>query len=166
VVGCRADGRLHVGIVPAVRGKLLDSLPGTGWIAERVKELAESWQPCAVVIDGHSAAASLINAIEETGVAVTAANGTDIAKACGNFYDAVVEDNVRHRGAGPLMRSVTSAKKRELSDAWVWDRKDRDSDITQLVAVTLALHGFLQREPTKTPQVHAWPDDLLEEVTT
>jgi hypothetical protein len=151
VVGRRADGKFHVGIVPAVRGKSIDSLPGTAWIPERVKELRDQWKPCAVVIDGHSAAASLITTIEGLGVEVVTSNATDLAKACGSFHDAVTEKNLCHRGAGPLFRSVTSAKKRDLSDAWAWDRKDKDSDITQLMAVTLAMHGFI---------VHGQPEEV------
>lgn len=159
VVGRRADGKLHVGVVPAVRGKSIDSLPGTAWIPERVKELAEQWRPCAVVIDGHSAAASLITTIEGLGVEVVKSNATDLTKACGAFFDAVTADrdsdgSLRHRGAGPLARSVTSAKRRDLSDAWAWDRKDRDSDITQLMAVTLALHGWL--EFGRRPPIDVW----------
>lgn len=148
VVGRRSDGKLHVGIVPAVRGKSIDSLPGTAWIPDRVRELKEQWKPCAVVIDGHSSAASLITTIEGLGVEVVTSNATDLAKACGSFHDAVTADpataaSMRHTGAGPLFRSVTSAKKRDLSDAWAWDRKDKDSDITQLMAVTLGLHGLI-----------------------
>lgn len=159
VVGRRADGKLHVGVVPAVRGMSIDSVPGTAWIPERVKELVDSWRPCAVVIDGHSAANSLITAIEGKGVEVVKSNGTDLVKACGLFYDAVTADpdtasSLRHRGAGPLARSVTGAKKRDLMDAWAWDRKDKDSDITQLMAVTLALHGF--DEYGSQPTVEVW----------
>lgn len=159
VVGRRADGKLHVGIVPAVRGKSIDSLPGTAWIPDRVKELVDEWKPCAVVIDGHSAAASLITTIEGQGVEVVKSNATDLVKACGAFYDAVTADkdseaSLRHRGAVPLSRSVTSAKKRDLSDAWAWDRKDKDSDITQLMAVTLAMHGLI--EFGNQPTVEVW----------
>ena len=142
VAGKRADGKFHVGVVPAVRGKQIDSLPGTAWIPDRLKELSEH-KPCAVVVDGHSAAASLIPDIERQGVTVTKSNGTDFAKACGAFDDAVTQNNMAHRGATPLARAVTSARKRELNDAWAWDRKDRGSDITQLNAVTLALHGLI-----------------------
>ena len=149
VVGRRADGKLHVGVVPAVRGKAIDSLPGTAWIPDRIKELVDEWSPCAVVIDGHSAAASLITTIEGLGVEVVNSNATDLAKACGAFYDAVTAEHdspasLRHQGAGPLSRSVASAKRRDLSDAWAWDRKDKDSDITQLMAVTLGLHGLIE----------------------
>lgn len=143
VAGYRSDGKIHVGIVPAVRGKLIDSLPGTRWIAGRMRELNE-WRPLGTVVDSHSAAASLITSIEAEGVDVTRVNSTDVAKACGNFYDAVTEDNLRHRGARPLARAVCAGTKRELSDQWTWDRKDKSSDIAQLMAVTLALHGLLQ----------------------
>jgi hypothetical protein len=159
VVGRRPDGKLHVGVVPAVRGKEFDSLPGTAWIPDRVKELVDEWSPCAVVIDGHSAAASMITSIEGLGVEVVKSNATDLTKACGAFYDAVTADkdseaSLRHRGLGPLSRSVTSAKKRELVDAWAWDRKGKDSDITQLMAVTLALHGLIEHGDSK--EVEVW----------
>ena len=158
VVGRRADGKLHVGVVPAVRGKSIDSLPGTAWIPERIKELVDEWNPCAVVIDGHSAAASLITAIEGLGVEVVKSNASDLARACGAFYDATMAErdsdaSLRHRGAMPLARSVMSAKRRDLSDAWAWDRKDKDSDITQLMAVTLGLHGLIEHGTPETIEV-------------
>jgi hypothetical protein len=67
-----------------------------------------------------------------------------MARACGNFYDAVVEQKLRHQGSAPLAASVVSGKRRDLADSWAWDRKDTSSDITQLVAVTLALHGLIE----------------------
>ena len=76
-------------------------------------------------------------------VEVTTVNGTDVAKACGYFYDAVTEDNLRHRGARPLARAVAAGTKRDLSDQWTWDRKDKSSDIAQLMAVTLAVQGLM-----------------------
>lgn len=155
VAGRRADGRFHVGVVAAQDGGKVDTLPGTGWIPGRVAQLFERWAPCAVIIDGHSAAASLIQEIEEAGVAVTVTNAIDMTKACGVFYDAVAEDNLRHRGATALARAVTSGRKRDLSDSWAWDRKDRSSDITQLVAVTLALHGLVLHG-LMTPEVEPW----------
>lgn len=151
VAAYRSDGLMHVGVIPAVQGSQVDSLPGTSWIPDRVKELAERWNPCAVVIDSASAAASLITVIEEAGVSVVSTTAGDMARACGNFYDAVVEQKLRHQGAQPLAVSVISGKARDLSDSWAWDRKDRNSDITQLVAVTLALHGLIEHgKPAKS----------------
>lgn len=163
VAGYRPDGLVHVGIVPAEHGKQVESLPGTGWIAPRVKELVDRWKPCAVVIDDKSAAASLITPLDDLGVEVQTTSAADMAKACGTFYDYVTDAEVgadgrpgrlRHLGSPALTASVTSGKRRDLADSWAWDRKDNTSDITQLVAVTLALHGLV--EFGREPKVEVW----------
>lgn len=156
VAGRRADGRIHVGIVPAAKGGALDTLPGTGWIPARLVQLVEQWSPCAVVVDSGSAAASLIPALTEAGVEVVTTNASDMARACGQLFDAVTEDQLRHKGAVPLAKAVAAAKTRELRDAWAWDRKDSGSDITQLVAVTLAVHGLIVHGPQKETETEVW----------
>lgn len=161
VAAYRADGLVHVGIVPAVQGRSVESLPGTGWIPGRVAELFERWKPCATVIDDKSAAASSITAIEEAGVEVLTTSAMDMAKACGNFYEFVTEKKIRHTGSAYLAASVAAGRRRDLADSWAWDRKDGASDITQLVAVTLALHGLIEcgRDVSVVPQIHSWPSD-------
>lgn len=144
VAGYRADGRIHVGVVPAASGRGdLTSLPGTGWIAPRVKELRDKWRPCAVVIDEKSEAGALIDDIAALGVKVETTTATSMANACVRFLAAVNEGQLRHNGALDLQASVCAGRPRDLLDSWAWDRKDRSSDITQLVAVTLALHGLV-----------------------
>jgi hypothetical protein len=125
-----------------------------GWLPARVLELRDQWQPCATVVDNFSAAATLIPAIEEMQVEVLATNGADLARACSGFYAAVHEDQLRHQGSTMLTRSVLGGKKRDLLDGWAWDRKDTSSDITQLVAVTLALHGL--NVNGRTPETEVW----------
>ncbi|AOE44282.1 terminase large subunit [Gordonia phage Eyre] len=154
VAARRKDGKIHVGIVPAVRGQQIESLPGTGWIVGRVKELRDAQKPCAVVIDDHSSAASLLPEFKKEGIdegtsdvpgLLELTDAHDMAIAANTFYDAVIEDGLRHRGSAALARAVASAKTRDLADSWAWDRKDKTSDITQLVAVTLAVHGLIVR---------------------
>jgi hypothetical protein len=160
--GRRSDGKYHLEVLPAVQGGTKESLPGTRWVTGRVSDINTAWTPVATVIDGYSAASSLIPSLEEAGVEITVTNASDMAKACGNFYDAAMEDNLRHLGSPRLAAAVVAAKKRDLQDSWAWDRKDRTSDITQLVAATLALHGLIAHapeKPKKIPQVHAWPDE-------
>ncbi len=156
VAGRRKDFKIHVEIIPAAQGSDADSLPGTAWIAPRLAELKEKFNPCAVVIDSFSAAASLIPAITEAGVEVTTSGASDMARACGQFYDAIAEDELRHLGARPLQAAVCSAKKRALRDAWAWDRTDRESDITQLVAATLAVHGLIEHGPKQQVETEVW----------
>lgn len=154
VAGYRADGKIHVGIVPAATGSELTTLPGTGWIPARVKELSEKWKPCATVIDEKSEAGALIEDIAALGVEVEKTTATTMANACVRFHAAVLEDELRHLGDPVLQRSVCAGKQRDLLDSWAWDRKDRTSDITQLVAVTLALHGLIVHG--RKPDVEVW----------
>jgi len=152
VAGYRRDGLFHVGVVPAVRGEQALSLPGMSWIPDRVRELWDSWGPCAVVIDEKTTAAALVPDLEALGVPVQTTNASAMASACGKFFAAVRDRELRHQGSRPLEDAVCSAKRRDLGDAWAWDRRDPESDITLLVAVTLALHGLVVhgRQPTET----------------
>lgn len=162
VAGYRADGKIHVGVVPASSDDPSRYyLPGMAWIPARVKELVDKWKPCATVIDEKSAAGALIEDIGVLGVEVEKATAVKLASACSRFLSAVNEDELRHRGDPALAASVCAGKKRELLDSWAWDRKDTSSDITQLVAVTLALHGLVTfgRVQDVVPQVHVWPDE-------
>lgn len=148
--GLREDGRWHVEITG---GDELDHRPGTRWVVSRLLEMVEAWGPCAVMIDGRSPAASLIPELEQAGLRVAgdvpdddhlivkAASG-DLAQACGSFYDKATADQLRHLGQGLLGDALAHAKKRSLNDAWAWARKS-GGDISPLVAVTLALHGFV-----------------------
>ena len=72
---------------------------------------------------------------------VTATSAEEMAASCGAFYDAVVEDRLRHLDTPVLNSSLAVARKRALGDAWAWHRKNAAADITPVVACTLALHG-------------------------
>lgn len=158
------DGSILVETVPAMRGREGDELPGTAWIPGRVAELAEHG-PEATVVDSHSSAASLLPAFEDRGVEITTTNSADMAKACGLFYDLLVEGRIRHLGAPGLSNAALSAKWRELADSRAWDRKNKSSDITQLVAVTLAVWGLLGVSAPTTPSESAYNADEIDFMT-
>src|SRR5690606_12432962 len=69
----------------------------------------------------------------------------EMAQACGEFYDAVVEGQLRHLGQPELNAAIGGARKRNLADAWAWHRRDAAVNISPLVAATLALHGVDRR---------------------
>lgn len=147
VAGLREDGKIHVGIVPAVRGGHLAALPGIEWIPSRMKELRDSWKPCGWGLDDRSAAGSLLPDITEQVGEIENATAADVARACMTLYTKVQEDGIRHQGSKPLSDSVTAGKMRDLADGWAWDRKDIKSDIVQLMAITLAVHGLVTAPP-------------------
>ena len=144
VAGYRPDGLYHVGIVPADRDEPgIASKAGMDWIPDRMLQLRDDWGPCAIVVDEKSEAGAIIPDLVALGIEVITTNATRYAQACGKALSIVKGKEVRHRGARPLQDSVIAGKRRDLADAWAWDRKDPDSDITQLVAVTLALNGLI-----------------------
>jgi hypothetical protein len=70
----------------------------------------------------------------------------EYAQACGAFMDLLEAEQLRHIGQKSLTEAVEGAATRTLGDAWAWDRRGKDVDITPLVAVTLALAGFRVHE--------------------
>ena len=130
--GQREDGLPHVEVV--------EHGQGTGWVVDRMTELVAKHRPRAVVVDGRSAAASLVPALEEAGIEVTVLSTADYGRACGAFFDVVDQERLRHRNPPELQAAVRGAQQRPLGDAWAWARKA--GDISPLVAVTLALWGL------------------------
>ncbi len=133
VAGQRADERWHI--------EMVDNRNGVGWLVERVAGIVTRQGIRAVVIDGASPAQSLVEPLEGKGVTVTTTTARQMVSACGEFYDAVMEDRLRHIDQPQLSASLGGARKRSLGDAWAWHRKNATSDITPIVAATLALWG-------------------------
>lgn len=134
VAGRRADGLGHVEVV--------DARSGTGWMVERIVELHVRHKPRAWLLDPASAAGAWIPALQERGIEPVLVTGREMAQACGALYEDVVEGQaLRHLDQPQLNAALSGARKRLLSDAWAWHRRDSSVDISPLVAVTLAWHG-------------------------
>jgi hypothetical protein len=106
------------------------------------------------VIDGGSPAGSFIVTLEQAGVEVIALGMRDYARACGSFYDGVVDGTITHLGDRLLTDAVAAASKRRLAEQWAWNRRS-SVNITPLVAATLARWGVVsahQRKPH--PAIH------------
>jgi phage terminase large subunit-like protein len=138
LAGQRIDGLWHV--------EVDESRKGTAWVIPWVVERHRKNHLHAVVVDEVS------GLVEErrgkhyltgTDVLVTlaGAEGRDMVVACAKFYDAVQDESVRHTDQPQLNLALSVARKRPLAGGWAWNRKDPDSDITPVVATTLALWG-------------------------
>jgi hypothetical protein len=93
--------------------------------------------------DQRDAAASLIPDLTNLGVDVKTINASEMAQACGRFFDAVEQRTLRHLHTAELRNALKGAAKRPLGDAWAWDRKSSAVDITPLVAATVAVWGAM-----------------------
>ena len=112
------------------------------WVVPRIVQACRNYKVRAVVIDGAGPAASLIDALRAQKIEPTVTGASQMKRACGAFYDGVMMRSFRHRNDKELNVAVSAARKRKLEDAWAWQRKDPEADITPIVAATLALWGF------------------------
>lgn len=114
-----------------------DTLGVVEWLTAR------AGRKTPVVVDAQSPAASMIPALKAAGVNVLITSAADMAKACGEFHDAVTEKRLSHFDQEPLNTALAGAKKRLIGTAggWGWDRKNYAISLSPLVAVTLAKFG-------------------------
>jgi phage terminase large subunit-like protein len=147
LAGLRADGLWHV--------EMDEEHKGTDWVIPWVVERARKNRLHAVVVDEMSGLVEKRrdrNYLIGTDVLVTlaGAEGRDMAIACAKFYDAVMDKSLRHTDQSQVNVALSVARKRPLQGGWAWNRKDIASDITPVVAETLALWGA-QNENVNRP---------------
>lgn len=135
VAGTRDDGLYQVAVVEHRRG--------TDWVAARCAELLKT-DGSQLIVDARSYAASLVDTeLADAGVFPMLASTEDYGNAFGTFVDDVTDLRVRYPAPQPeLDDALGSARRQSLGDRWKWARRSpTSSDITPLVAVTLALWG-------------------------
>lgn len=134
VAGQRADGLWHVA--------LDEQRKGVGWMVPYLaSRLDENPGVRALVIDGASPAASVVDELGRDRIRATTTTARQYAQACGQLFDGVMEGWLRHTDQPQVNAALSAARKRPLGDAWAWNRKNSASDITPIVAATLALWG-------------------------
>lgn len=144
--------RSAAGIVTAGPGPVLEVIDyraGVGWVVDRCVELHQRYK-CPIAIDGSSPAASFVPDLERRKVAVRLLKPQDMPRAAGLFYDRVVDQTVQVRRHADLDDAVDGAERRIVGDAWAWGRKSSRTDISLLVAATVALWCVAQK-PTAAP---------------
>lgn len=132
VAGARHDGLTHV--------EVLDRRGDVHWVVPRFRELRAKWGYVDCVIDERSAAWSFASALHDAGVTVIPANTRATTDSAGRFFDAcqLGTASLRHLGQPELNDALHAAVPRPLGDAYAWDKRKSDADITALVAVSLA----------------------------
>lgn len=138
LAGQRADGLWHV--------ELDQHREGVDWVPAYLEGVCHRNRLHAVVLDEKSGLVESRNGrhfVKETNIAVTlaSAEGRDMAIACAKFFDTVMGQSLRHTDQPQMNLALSVARKRPIGDAWGWNRRTATSDITPLVAATLALWG-------------------------
>jgi hypothetical protein len=153
----RDDGNLHVEIVNGARG--------TDWIIPWLSgrdaagvDRRKKFKGVAVQKTG-APASGMIDDLRQAGIPVVEwGPGVELAGGCGAFYDGIVEHKIYHKPAPVLDRAAASGISRNVSEGWVFDRRNSPVDVSPLIACTAA--AWLEHQiPPAPADIHAWPDD-------
>ncbi len=135
------DGLVHV--------EVIEHHPNITWVVDRVADLVRSQNPCAVMVDPGGPAGHLIAPLKNAGVDVKPFTYRDYQQACTGFLTAATERSedlpaggLRHQDDERLNDALRDAKTRALGQGWVWDQLATSTDLSPLIAVTLAMHGL------------------------
>jgi len=131
--------RAAIAVSDGVVVELIEARAGVGWLVDRLVELSSAHH-ASVALDPTAAAGAFQRELVDRQVTVVEVGGRPFVQACGSFYDRVMERTVKVRPTRhELDSAAASAVRRNVGDAWVWGRRTSDTDISPLVAATLAL---------------------------
>jgi phage terminase large subunit-like protein len=140
----------------AVHIEIVNHGASTDWCVPRLLELWRRWEPRAIVFDGFGGAKTFEQPLRDAGVpekTIVKASTGDLVTACGGIYDAARDGGVVHTGDPRLEAALRGAATRTLQDAWAWKRRTSTSDITPLVAATLAVWAHAEAVEGVVPWV-------------
>jgi phage terminase large subunit-like protein len=127
--GRASDGRTVVEVLAYRRG--------AAWLEDDVR----SWHrahPFGVIVADALAAGTVADRLESVGVDVLRTGSAQMGRACADLVDQVSARSIGHRGQAVLDDTLAQAGRRILGDGWAWSRRNSDTDISPLVAATLA----------------------------
>ena len=124
----------------------------TSAVVEKLADLAERWDPCAIAMLSASPATGLVPKLAEAKIEPQLIPSTTFGAACVDFLDAARSGRLEHTGDPRLADAVAGVDKREMSGGrFGWDF-DTQSAIGPLIAATLArwaleTWGQIREEP-------------------
>lgn len=126
----------------------IETKAGSGWLVDRIKEIAAEPDVVGVIADDKGPAGAVIKALAKEGVAVHVTTTTELSSACGLVLNGFREGTLRHRGDKGLLAAIRGAGQRSMGDgAWAWSRKSSDVNIAPLMAATQAFGAAYEAKP-------------------
>jgi hypothetical protein len=139
-----ADGRIVVRVENYGRG--------AGWLEDEVKVWRRA-NPAGLIVADSLAAGTVADRLDAAGVAVLLTGGAQMARACADLVDQIKAATIAHRDQEVLNDTLAGAGRRTLGDGWCWSRRLSDTDISPLVAATLAAWAARSHPPPPAPFV-------------
>jgi hypothetical protein len=148
-----ADGGLFV--------EWVEGRNSADWVVAVAELINKAKSPRCFVVDKASPASGFAAQLIEKQIPTVVTSANDYANACARFYDATMSGLLVHLDQPTLNVALSKASKRDIGaeGLWAWNRRKADSDITPLVAVTLAIHGLdseVKNGPRKLSELYAF----------
>jgi hypothetical protein len=119
--------------------EVIDRRQGLAWAVERLVDLGHHHDVRSVVLHGGGPAGTLIASLERAGLPMYVATDHEMTLAAGTFFDHIVEGTVHVRPSDVLDDAVAGARRRQRGDAFTWARRSPSTDLSPLVAASLAV---------------------------
>jgi phage terminase large subunit-like protein len=143
VAGQGGSDGAHVAIAGVIDAERMGSRGvETGELATLVAGLAARWSPTALVWDGASAAAPMMEVLAaELDIPTTVLGPREVRAASAAFYGAIVSRELTHPG-DPLLDYQLSLARRSLGDdgSWRFSRRQSSGHIDALLAAVFATY--------------------------
>lgn len=110
----------------------------TNWVVDEVVRLVGKGGVLEVALQPQSQAGALIPELTKAGIEFVPIKTTDAGQACAAFQTSVKQGGILHAGQPELDAAVMNARTRYVTEAELWDRRDRRIDISPLVACSNA----------------------------
>jgi phage terminase large subunit-like protein len=146
--GPTPDGRTMVTVI--------DYRKGAAWLEDEIRRWVRA-HPAALVVADTLAAGTIADRLEAGGVDVLRTGPAQMARACADLVDQVAARTICHQRQAIIDDKLATAGRRILGDGWAWSRRHSDSDISPLVAVTLAAWAVRSRPVPPAPYVVVAP---------
>lgn len=128
------------------RIEVVDRRPGSDWVVEAAKGVVAAALGPLHVASGSPAAAKVAE-LRSAGLEVVEVPADAVRRACQAFVDRCRDGRLRHRGGQAIRSGLVGAGRRESGDQWSWSRASSTTDITALVAASIAAHVASERPP-------------------
>jgi hypothetical protein len=136
--------------------------PGNAWVAGWIDKRFDRLAPSHVVVQGPngSPAADVGAALEDLGIPVSWAQGSNVTGSAVGFFDAVRDGRVVHLEQPVLNLAAQTAQLRYAGDGvFMYDRRRSPVDVAPLIAVAMAWH-FLTNDVGQTKR-SAYEDEEM-----
>lgn len=119
--------------------EVVERRQGLQWAVDRVRQLREAHDVREVLVHGGGPAGTLIGALERSGAPLHIVTDAEMVTAAGTMFDLIAEHRVHVRPSDILDDAVAGARRKPRGDAFSWARRSPSTDLSPLVAASLAV---------------------------